>query len=67
MCVIWKAENEEVRSWWARLRAIRHEIIDMVRPGKCGYRMEDLIGVTQGAPVVGSDYSGNEEIHVVGN
>jgi len=121
--------NDEDRSWWTRLRAIHHEIIDMVRPGntgrelfaratelhaehdipfpyahnghslgllvhehplisphetipyeagmmttvetrvrwvgKCGYHMEDLIEVTDGAPVVRSNYFDNEEILVV--
>ena len=121
--------DDEDRSWWSRLRAIHHEIIDMVRPGntgrelferatelharhdipfpyahnghglgllvhehplispheeiayepgmmttvetrvrwvgKCGYHMEDLIEVTDGAPVVRSDYFDNEEILVV--
>lgn len=33
--------------------------------GKCGYHMEDLIEVTDGAPVVRSDYFDNEEILVV--
>lgn len=121
--------NDEDRSWWTRLRAIHHEIIDMVRPGnsgrqlferatelharhdipfpyahnghslgllvhehplispheaieyepgmmttvetrvrwvgKRGYHMEDLIEVTEGAPVVRSNYFDNEEILVV--
>jgi Xaa-Pro aminopeptidase len=34
-------------------------------PGKVGYHMEDLIEVTEGAPVVRSDYFDNEEILVV--
>ena len=33
--------------------------------GKCGYHMEDLIEVTEGAPIVRSDYFDNEEILVV--
>lgn len=33
--------------------------------GKCGYHMEDLIEVTENAPVVRSDYFDNEEILVV--
>lgn len=33
--------------------------------GKCGYHMEDLVEVTEGAPVVRSDYFDNEEILVV--
>lgn len=33
--------------------------------GKCGYHMEDLIEVTEGAPVVRSNYFNNEEILVV--
>ena len=33
--------------------------------GKVGYHMEDLLEVTQGAPVVRSDYFDNEEILVV--
>ena len=33
--------------------------------GKCGYHMEDLIEVTDGAPVVRSNYFDNEEILVV--
>lgn len=33
--------------------------------GKCGYHMEDLIEITEGAPVVRSDYFDNEEILVV--
>jgi Xaa-Pro dipeptidase len=121
--------NKEDRSWWTRLRAIHHEIIDMVRPGNTGaqlferatrlhaqaeipfpyahnghglgllvhehplisphddtpyqagmmttvetrvrwvgdrgYHMEDLIEVTQGAPVVRSNYFDNENILVV--
>ena len=121
--------NDEDRTWWSKLRAIHHELIDMVRPGntgrqlferatslyksndipfpyahnghglgllvhehplvspheklayepgmmttietrvrwvgKCGYHMEDLIEVTDGAPVVRSDYFDNEEILVV--
>jgi Xaa-Pro dipeptidase len=121
--------NDEDRSWWTRLRAIHHEIIDMVRPGntgrqlferatalhkqhdipfpyahnghslgllvhehplvspheelayeagmmttvetrvrwpgKVGYHMEDVIEVTDGAPIVRSDYFDNEEILVV--
>lgn len=122
--------NDDDRSWWRRLRAIHHEIIDMVRPGNTGrqlferatelhaqhdipfpyahnghslgllvhehplispheeipyeagmmttvetrvrwvgdrgYHMEDLIEVTEGSPVVRSDYFDNEEILVVG-
>lgn len=121
--------SDEDRSWWSRLRAIHHEIIDMVRPGntgaelfqratelhaqhdipfpyahnghglgllvhehplisphetipyeagmmttvetrvrwvgKRGYHMEDLIEVTDGAPVLRSDYFDNENILVV--
>ena len=34
-------------------------------PGKVGYHMEDLVEVTEGAPVVRSDYFDNEEILVV--
>ena len=33
--------------------------------GKVGYHMEDLIEVTEGAPIVRSDYFDNEEIFVV--
>lgn len=33
--------------------------------GKCGYHMEDLIEVTENAPVVRSDYFDNEEILVI--
>ena len=33
--------------------------------GKRGYHMEDLIEITDGAPVVRSDYFDNEEILVV--
>jgi Xaa-Pro aminopeptidase len=33
--------------------------------GKCGYHMEDLIEVTEGAPVVRSNYFDNEQILVV--
>ncbi len=121
--------NAEDRSWWQRLRAIHHEIINMVRPGntgrelfaratalhaehdipfpyahnghslgllvhehplispheeipyeagmmttvetrvrwegKCGYHMEDLIEVTEGEPIVRSNYFDNEDILVV--
>ncbi|MGI9335385.1 MAG: M24 family metallopeptidase [Gammaproteobacteria bacterium] len=31
--------NDEDRSWWARLREIHHEIIDMVRPGNTGKQL----------------------------
>ena len=34
-------------------------------PGKVGYHMEDLIEITDGAPIVRSDYFDNEEILVV--
>jgi len=33
--------------------------------GERGYHMEDLIEVTEGAPVIRSDYFDNEEILVV--
>ena len=33
--------------------------------GKCGYHMEDLLEVTEGSPVLRSDYFDNEEILVV--
>jgi hypothetical protein len=33
--------------------------------GTCGYHMEDLIEVTDGAPVVRSNYFDNEDILVV--
>ncbi|MCG8543206.1 MAG: Xaa-Pro peptidase family protein [Alphaproteobacteria bacterium] len=117
------------RDWWAKLRDIHHQIIDMLRPGntgrelfeaatrlhakhdipfpyahnghgiglfihepplisphetapyqpgmmstvetrvrwvgKVGYHMEDLVEITDGAPIVRSDYFDNEEILVV--
>ncbi len=34
-------------------------------PGKVGYHMEDLVEITEGAPIVRSDYFDNEEILVV--
>ena len=35
--------------------------------GKCGYHMEDLVEVTEGGPVVRSNYFDNEDILVVGD
>ena len=34
-------------------------------PGKVGYHMEDLIEVTESAPILRSDYFDNEDIMVV--
>ena len=38
------ATTDEDRSYWTRLRAIHHEIIDLARPGRCGRELFEKAG-----------------------